>query len=235
MCSKFIAKNRRYVGANDELNSEALKIFPAVHVTYSQREFFKVSLSRSYLMFTVRKTAATIMSLIMLVTPVTLLADTVTPVLKSKVDRYKQLLGDWALDPNIIAAVRNSNASGGAINGMSNSKWNYLDANDPMVTQFRTSQTASLIMQWESVHQGVISAIYLRDNQGNLVASSRAKPPTYNNKTKLPFEMAMKGIAWAADEIESDAGTQVRGVEVSAPVMDKGKPIGILHTIVIAK
>lgn len=182
-----------------------------------------------------RMAAATIISLILLGMSTTLLADPVTPVLKTKIDRYKQLLADWALDPNIIAAVRNSNASGGAIHGMSNSKWNYLDANDPMVTQFKTSQTASLIMKWESAHQGVISAIYLRDSQGNLVASSQAKPHAYNNKTKLPFEMAMKGLAWAADEIESDAGTQVRGVEVSVPVLDNRKSIGILHTTVITK
>jgi hypothetical protein len=179
--------------------------------------------------------AATMMSLILIGTSTTLLADPVTPVLKTKVDRYKQILADWALDPNIIAAVRNSNASGGALLGMSNSKWNYLDANDPMVTQFRTSQTANLIMKWESAQQGVISAIYLRDSQGNLVASSRAKPHAYNNKTKLPFEMAMKGLAWAADEVESDAEAQVRGVEISAPVLDNGKSIGILHTTVIAK
>lgn len=186
-------------------------------------------------MITFRIAAATIMSLILIGSSTTLLADPVTPALKTKVDRYKQILADWALDPNIIAAVRNSNASGGAIHGMSNSKWNYLEANDPMVAQLRNSQTASLIMKWESVHQGVISAIYLRDSQGNLVASSHAKPHAYNNKTKLPFEMAMKGLAWAADEVESDAETRIRGVDVSVPVLVNGKTIGILHTTVIAK
>lgn len=186
-------------------------------------------------MITFRKAAATIMSLLLLVTSTTLLAAPFTPSLQSQVDRYKKILADWASDPSIIAAVRSSNASGGAIYGMSNSKWTYLDANDPMVTQFRTNQTASLIMKWENTHQNVISSVYLRDIQGNLVASSRAKPPAYNNKTKLPFEMAMKGLAWAANEIESDAGTQVRGVEVSVPILDNGKPIGIMHTTVIAK
>lgn len=183
----------------------------------------------------VRLTRAMIVLLFLLVPPAALLADPIMPALHSKVERYKNLLIDWANDPNIIAAVRTSNASSGAIYGMTNSKWNYLDANDPMVLKFRTNQAASQIMKWESAHSGVISDIYLRDEQGNLVASSRAKPAAYNNKTKLPFEMAMKGRAWAANEIESDSATQVRGVEVAAPVMDGEKVIGILHAIVIAK
>ena len=45
---------------------------------------------------------------------------------------------------------------------------------------------------------------------------------------------ALKGQAWADTEVKPDPTTQIKSVQVSAPVLDGGKAIGILHGSVTA-
>lgn len=160
-----------------------------------------------------------------------------SPALKNSIEQYKQTLVKWASNPAIVEAVKASNSSGdaGSIAGMTNAKWNLLEDNDPLVIKFKDGPAGQLVVGWEDTHKDSLSKIYVRDKNGNLVASSRSKALVYNNRTKPPFENAMKGEPWAANEIKPDPGSQVRGVHVSVPVIDDGKPIGIIHTSVIAK
>lgn len=160
-----------------------------------------------------------------------------SPALRESIEKYKQTLSKWASSPAIVEAVKASNSSGdtGVIPGMTNAKWNLLEDNDPMVTQFKDKPAGQLVVGWEDAHKDTLSKIYVRDKNGNLVASSRNKALVYNNRSKPPFENAMKGQPWAASEVKPDPGSQVNGVHLSVPVLDDGKPIGIIHTSVIAK
>ncbi len=54
--------------------------------------------------------------------------------LDAKVQAYKQKLVEWAADPTIVKAVKDANASGGVIPGMSNGKWDELAESDPQIT-----------------------------------------------------------------------------------------------------
>lgn len=176
-----------------------------------------------------------LLSLFALFSSISQAEDVHSPQVVAKLDKYKALMTEWAADPSVVEMVKASNASGGMITGMTNSKWNFLEENDPQVLKLKHNKAAEMILKWETASKDEISKLYLRDKQGNLVASSNVKPLVYNNRTKPPFENAMKGKPWSADEIKPDPGTQVPGVHVSVPVFDGTQVIGVLHSSVVVR
>lgn len=160
-------------------------------------------------------------------------ADPIGAPLQVKVDKYKKQLVEWAANPLIVAAVKESNGKGG-VAGMSNSKWDDLGDKDPVVTALNQNAAAKQISKWEE--DKAIEKLNLRDEKGNLVACSShsGKPLLYNNANRPPFQNGLKG-AWAAAEVKPDPTTQKKTVQISAPVMDGGKAIGVLHSAIGAE
>lgn len=156
-------------------------------------------------------------------------ADGLPPDVQAKADKYKQKLAEWAATPAIVEAVKKSSITGG-IAGMTNAKWDELSDKDPIVTSLQQNAASKLVSKWEEDKS--LGKLNVRDVQGNLVAFSSAsgKPLLYNNATRPAFVKAMQGAPWAANEIKPDPTTGKKSVQLSAPVMDGGKPIGIIHT-----
>ena len=160
-------------------------------------------------------------------------ADPISPDLQSKVDKYKKSLVEWAANPLMIAAAKESNAKGG-IPGMTNAKWDDLADKDPTVVALNQNAAAKQISKWEE--DKTIEKLNLRDEKANLAASSShsGKPLLYNNATRAPFQNGIKG-AWAAAEVKPDPTTQKKSVQIATPIMDGGKAIGVLHSAVLAE
>lgn len=160
-------------------------------------------------------------------------ADTMPADVHAKVEKYKKQLVEWAATPAVVAAVKESNSKGG-IAGMTNAKWDELSETDAVVTGLNSSATGKQLTKWED--DKAIEKLNLRDEKANLVASSSAsgKPLLYNNGSRPPFQNGMKG-AWAAAEVKPDPTTQKKSVQISAPVLDGGKAIGVLHSAVLAE
>lgn len=160
-------------------------------------------------------------------------ADPIGPEVQAKVDKYKKHLVEWAANPQIVAAVKESNSKGG-VAGMGNSKWDDLSDKDPIVTGLNQNAAAKQISKWEEDKS--IEKLNLRDEKGNLVACSShsGKPLLYNNASRPPFQNGLKG-AWAAAEVKPDPTTQKKTVQISAPVLDGGKAIGVLHSAIAAE
>lgn len=158
-------------------------------------------------------------------------ADPITPEVAAKVEAYKKKLQEWAANPTLVSAVKEANAKGGAVAGMSNSKWDELADADPAVKGLQTSAAGKFLTKLEE-DKG-ISKLYLRDEKGNLVAGSN-KPLLYNNATRAPFKNAIGGKPWSEAEAKADPTTQEKSVQTSVPVMDGGKAIGVLQTAVAA-
>ncbi len=154
--------------------------------------------------------------------------DALSPALQAKADAYKAKLVEWAAHPVIVAAAREASAKG-ALPGMNNGKWNDLDEKDPVVTAFETSAAGKQIAKWEADKN--INKLVLRDDKGNVAASS-LKSVVYNNAARPSFVQAMKGQAWADKQIKPDPSTGIKSVQASAPVLDGGKIVGVLHTAV---
>ncbi len=152
------------------------------------------------------------------------------PDMRAKVERYKAKLVEWARDPVLVNAVREAN-NGNGLAGMTNAKWDALTETDPTVTAFQTNAAGRMLSQLDD-DKG-ISKLYLRDAKGNIVAGSN-KPILYNNSNRAPFSEAMKGSPFHANEVKPDTTTQIKGVQLSVPVLDRGKAIGVLQTSVVA-
>ena len=152
--------------------------------------------------------------------------------MQAKVETYKKKLVDWAANPVIVKAVKEANAQGGMLPGMTNGKWDELAENDPAVTGILATPASKLVKQWEA-DKG-INKLFIRDAKGNMVAGS-GKSLIYNAAARPPVKEAMKGKPWNADEIKPDPTTQIKSIHVSAPVMDGGSVIGVIHTAVTAE
>lgn len=152
--------------------------------------------------------------------------------LNAKIETYKKKLVDWAANPVIIKAVKEANAKGGMIPGMTNGKWDEIGDNAPEVTVILNTPASKLVKQWEA-DKG-INKLFVRDEKGNMVAGS-AKSIIYNASARPPVKEAMKGKPWNAGEIKPDPTTQIKSVHVSAPVLDGSSVIGVIHTAVTAE
>lgn len=161
------------------------------------------------------------------------MADPISPELQGKIETYKKKLMEWSINPVFIAAVKESNAKGGLVSGMSNAKWDDLTEKDPVVLGFQSNEAGKAVSQL--AQDKGISKLYLRDEKANLVASSN-KPLLYNNGSKPWIANPLKeGKPWSAGEVKPDPATQIKGVHLSVPVLDGGKTIGVLHTSVVAE
>jgi hypothetical protein len=56
----------------------------------------------------------------------------------------------------------------------------------------------------------------------------------YNNANRPPFKNGLAG-AWNDNVVKPDPTTQKKTVQVSVPVVDGGKNIGVLQTAVVAE
>jgi len=190
-------------------------------------------ITRTAVVNTVSLVPAFLMSIVMSFAAIaTVQAEGLPANVQAKVDSYKKKLVDWAADPVMIAAAKAANTKG-PLAGMSNAKWADLDEKDPLVKSFSISEAGVLLSKWDD-GKG-ISKLYLRDENGNLIASSN-KPLLYNNASKPWIAPPLKeGKPFSATEIKPDPATQIKGVHLSVPVLSGGKAIGVLHTSVVVE
>ena len=159
------------------------------------------------------------------------MADPISPDVQSKADKYKHKLVEWAADPAIIAAVKDSNAKGG-MPGMSNAKWDDLAEGDAQIKAMLSTPASKKVIKWEE--DKAINKLLVRDAKGNLVAGS-SKPLLYNVSARPPFINVMKGQPWHANEVKPDPTTSKKSVQISAPILDGGTAIGVIHSAVSAE
>jgi len=150
-----------------------------------------------------------------------------------KVEYYKTMLSQWATDGTIVDAVKASNTAGGIDPNMTNEMWDELSDNDQKVATYRNSAAGKLLSSWETSHP--INKLYVRDMKGKLVAMSQTKPLLYDISTRAGFAAAMKGTVWTDTEIKPDPLSMIKSVQIVAPILSDGKPIGVIHSAVPIK
>ena len=158
-------------------------------------------------------------------------ADPIPADAQAKVDSAKKKLVDWSSNPVVVAAIKESNAKGG-LAGVTNAKWDDMADTDAAVKGLTSSVAGKQVTKWET-DDTALNKIILRDEKGNAVAysSHSGKPILYNNATRAPFKNGLAGV-WADKEAKPDPTTQKKSVQVSAPVMDGGKAIGVIQAAV---
>jgi hypothetical protein len=159
-------------------------------------------------------------------------ADPISPEVQGRVDKAKKKLTEWAASPVVVAAVKESNAKGG-IPGMNNAKWQDLADNDPAVAGAQNSAAGKQCKTWEGQEKG-INKVTIFDEKGNMVASS-TKTLLYNAANRPAIVGALKGEVWQSPEAKPDPSTQRKSVNISTPVKDGGKVIGLMNAAVDAQ
>ncbi len=151
----------------------------------------------------------------------------VTPKMQPRIDAYKKQAAAWAADPLIVKAVRESNARG-PIPMMGNAKWRDLKENDPVVKELVDNAAGQLMTKWMNADAKGINKIVLSGDKSHRVAFT-SMPAIYIGKGKPNFDVSMNdGKVWQQGESKPDPSTNIDSVQISAPVMDGGKAIGVL-------
>ena len=155
-------------------------------------------------------------------------AGDLSPGLQVKIDIYKTKLTEWAKDPIIIKAVIQANKTK---SNMDNKTWGTLSAADTKVKPFLTNSAGNKLLGWEKDKS--LGKLLLRDKKGNLVAGSK-KPAIFNIADRPAFTQAIRGKIWNSKKVKADPTTKLSSIQLSIPVKNNGKEIGVLHTSIVA-
>lgn len=151
----------------------------------------------------------------------------VTPKMQPKIDAYRKQAVAWAADPLIIKAVKEANAKG-PIPMMGNAKWRELKEDDPIVKGLVDNAAGQLMTKWLNADPKGINKIVLSGDKSHRVGFT-SMPAVYIGKGKPNFDTSMnEGKVWQQGETKPDPSTNIESVQISAPVMDGGKVIGVL-------
>ena len=154
------------------------------------------------------------------------IAEDITPKMQPKIDVYKKKIQAWAAHPQIVNAVKESNAKG-PITGMGNAKWREIKEDDALVQGFVTNSTGMLLTEWMKADVQAINKIVLSGNKSQRVAFT-SMPAIYIGKGKPNFDEAFDGKVWQQGETKPDPSTGIDTVQIAAPVKDAGSVIGVL-------
>lgn len=155
------------------------------------------------------------------------LAGDVTPKMQPKIDAHKKQMAAWAADPLIVKAVKEANTKG-PIPMMGNAKWRELKESDPIVTAFINNPAGQLMRKWQNADAKGINKIVLSGDKSHRVAFTDM-PAVYIGRGKPNFDISFNdGKVWQQGESKPDPSTNIDSVQISAPVKDGDKIIGVL-------
>jgi len=148
-----------------------------------------------------------------------------TPQQQARLEAYKKAITKWAARPPVVKAVQAANAKG-LLPNMSNAAWAALKPDDPIVVSFETNPVGLWLAKKLKDSNGVFCEAFLSGSQGQKVAFA-AKTTSYIHAGSPKFDVPMSGKPWQGQP-ELDASSNVYSVQISTPVLDGGKPIGVL-------
>lgn len=151
---------------------------------------------------------------------------------RKKIEVYRAKLVEWAANPLVIKTVKEANAKGGSLPGMTNAKWDDLPNTDPQVQSLLKSPLSLQLGKWETDKN--INKLFVRDGKGNMVGGSE-KTLIFNASARPTVKQALTGQIYIATEIKPDPTTQIKSVQLAVPILDEGKAIGVLHTAISAE
>ena len=152
------------------------------------------------------------------------MAEEMSAELKAKVDAKLKAVSAWSTDAKIVEAVAAYNANPPAeCKEMTQEKWAALTLISPEVKVFSKNALAEYL---KTLKDESISEMFVSGANGNK-AAFLAKTTNWCHKGKPKHDVPMTGKSWVG-KVETDESTGLRQVQVSVPVLEKGKAIGSL-------
>jgi hypothetical protein len=151
----------------------------------------------------------------------------ITPAVQAELDRLKQTAAKWAADPAVVSAVKAQNDKG-PLAGMDNATWKAIRRSDPAVQGFVQSPAGQFIRAQIQASGGGLDKAFLNGAQGEKVAFAE-KTISYLHKGQEKFDAPMStGKPWQMSKPWFDESLQGYAIQIAVPVLDGGKPIGVL-------
>jgi hypothetical protein len=153
--------------------------------------------------------------------------DLTPAMVKAIASKYQKQIAEWAAHPTVVKAVQDSNKQG-PIPGMANAKWREVKAADPVAMQFVSGPAGQLLVRWMKEDGGTINRIVLTGDRGHRVAFTEL-PAAYLGKGRPNFDVSFdENKFWQQPQIQPDPVTQLPTIQISHPVREGGKAIGVL-------
>ena len=154
-----------------------------------------------------------------------LTAADIAPSMQAALDAQKKIIAAWAADPVLVAAVKTQNAKG-PIAGMDNAAWKKLPPGDPIVHALQTNAAGVWLAEKIKSGGGLFTEAFLNGAKGEKAAFAQ-KTTSYLHAGTPKFDVPMSGKPWQGVP-EFDESSQTQAVQISTPVLDNGRPIGVL-------
>lgn len=150
----------------------------------------------------------------------------VTPAMQKEISRQTEVVKAWAASPAVVKAVLAQNEKG-PIPGMDNARWKTVRRSDELVKSLVSNEAGKFLVQKMEGSGGIFARAFLNAAQGEKAAFSE-KTISYLHKGQAKFDVPMStGKTWQGPP-ELDEITEAHHVQVSAPVLSGGKPVGVL-------
>jgi hypothetical protein len=144
---------------------------------------------------------------------------------QAQLDGRMKVIVKWAALPVVVKTVKAANEKGPLPN-MTNASWAALQPDDPIVQAFEKNPAGLGLAKRIKESGGLYSEAFLSGSQGQKAAFV-SKPTSYIHAGSPKFDVPMTGKPWQGQP-EMDASTKVYSVQIATPVLDGGKPIGVL-------
>lgn len=159
--------------------------------------------------------------------PIAAMAQAIDAPMQAKIDAKAKLLAVWAADPVIVEATRARNA---AITpehaAITEESWKGLTVLDPLVRSF-TKNPVAVFLKSKKEGDDTFTMLQLSDAKGRKIAFTMAKSQYWITLGNPKFDVSITGKTWQGP-VELNTATGVQQLQVSVPVLDEGKPIGVL-------
>lgn len=150
----------------------------------------------------------------------------ISPAVQAEIDKQKSVIAAWAASPEVVGAVREQNARG-PLPGMDNAKWKATRRADLVVRGFQMNLAGRFLKRKLDESGVTYSEAFLNGARGEkaaFVEKTTSYIHTGQPKFDVPFQ---SGQAWQGKP-ELDDSSQMYMLQLSVPVLDQAKPIGVL-------
>jgi hypothetical protein len=150
----------------------------------------------------------------------------ITPAMQREISRQTEVVKAWAANPAVVRGVLAQNERG-PIPGMDNAKWKTVRRSDDLIKGLVNSEAGKFLTQKIDGSGGLFARAFLSAAQGEKVAFNE-KTISYLHKGQAKFDVPMStGKTWQGPP-ELDEITEAHHVQIAAPVLSGGKPVGVL-------
>jgi hypothetical protein len=149
-----------------------------------------------------------------------------TTAAQKELSRQAEVVKVWAANPAVVRAVLEQNAKA-PIEGMDNEKWKSVKRSDDLVRGFTRNDAGKFLIQKVSDSDGLFVRAFLSAAKGEKVAFTE-KTISYLHAGQPKFDVPFTtGKTWQGPP-ELDTVSEKYAVQISAPVLSGGRPVGVL-------